>query len=622
MRTSTRLLALALLCAACGDADPAPPPAGAPGRSGSVPRPAGQPKPVDWRPRLTDEAVERGLAYTNHSGGPEKAYVLEANGAGVALLDLGADGDLDVVFAQGLPTFAALRDGPGADLEVFINDGSGRFERGRAPGLSGWWTGLATGDVDSDGDCDLVAGGFGGLVVLLQNAAGDLVPAVDLLAEQPPAARVDPGAAREPGLPPWWVTSLALFDADRDGRLDLYVGRYLELDPVEPPTGSLGEGVLSVPCRWKGHEVFCGPHGLPPQGDRMLRGEGDGSFVDRTEEWLAGHVPGYTLGVATLDFDDDRDTDVYVANDSVANLLLVNDGEGALTDVGYSAGVAVSMDGAALAGMGVAVGDVDGDGRLDLAVTNFSGEPTQLWTGAEFGFHDRTHRLGLLRETRGLLSWGAHLEDFDGDGRLELFTANGHVYPQADQPDTGSTYGQPDTLWVIEADAPARAVEPDGPDSVLAPATGTRGSAVGDLDGDGSPDLVLARIDGPAALGINRSTPAAQRLVVRLIGSGPGAPDRTPGPRSPLDGNGARVKILVPGPDGSPRERLREVRTAVGYQSASDGAAYFGLGPTEVVVELRVEWPSGQTELLGTVTSGQRLTVAEGRGIVAREDLP
>jgi len=633
------LAAVALvLCAACGEPlaeEPPPPPAsagtagtagtsGASGPAGSLAATAAAPATASARhPRLIDEARARGLDHHNRSGGPEKAIVLEANGAGVALLDLGGDGDLDVVFAQGLASFEALGSGPGADLEVYVNDGEGRFRRAAGPGLSGWWTGLATGDVDGDGDCDLVAGGYGGLVVLTQDEDGVLRVAADLLdgplAAGEPGARLVPGAEHPPGAAPWWVTSLALFDADRDGNLDLYVGRYLELDPRDPPRGSLGEGALAVPCRWRGHEVFCGPHGLVPQSDRLLRGRGDGTFDDASAAWLPDHVPGYTLGVATFDFDDDRDTDVYVANDSVANLLLVNDGSGRLVDVGYSAGVAVSMDGAPLAGMGVAVGDVNRDGHLDLAVTNFSGEPTQLWLGGPRGFQDRTHRLGLLRETRALLSWGTHMVDFDGDGFLELFTANGHVYPQADLPDTGTSYGQADTLWELGAGEEARAVAADDPASVLAPVTGTRGSAVGDVDGDGAPDLVLDRIDGPAALGINRSTPAARRLVVRCAGAGPAK--QGAGPRTPRDGNGARVTLLVQGEAGEVVSLVREVRTAVGYQSASDAALYFGLADRDAYLDLQVAWPSGATESLGPGPAGERLTLVEGRGIVAREAL-
>ncbi|MFM7299238.1 MAG: FG-GAP-like repeat-containing protein, partial [Planctomycetota bacterium] len=212
MRRTSSLVLLALAGAAC---------------SGPLP-------PAETPGDLRDEARERGVVHRNRSGEAAKATVLEANGPGVALLDLGRDGDLDLVFSDGVGSLAELVAGPGADLVLYENDGAGRFRRLPGPGLAGWWTGLAVGDLDGDGDADLVAGGFGGLAVLLQDERGTLVPRTDLLAGEA-QRRLVPGAPRAPGQPPLWVTSLALLDADRDGVLDLYAGCYLELDPLRPP---------------------------------------------------------------------------------------------------------------------------------------------------------------------------------------------------------------------------------------------------------------------------------------------------------------------------------------------------------------------------------------------------
>lgn len=606
----------ALLLGACaGDVDtPAVPgtsaqPAGkppAPGRDAS----AGGGEAGD----LVDEAQSRGLTYRNVSGAAEKPTILDAGGAGCAVLDLGGDGDLDLVFAQGLPGLEHTLSGPGADLEVFLNDGTGHFTRTQGPGLSGWWTGLATGDLDGDGDADLIAAGYGSTRVLLQQD-GALVPGQELVPEGP--GRLVVGSRREAGQPPSWTTSCALFDVDRDGHLDVYLGNYLDLDPVAPALGSLGEGVLALPCRWKGLEVYCGPRGMNPQPDRLLRGRGDGTFRDESAARLPGHEPGFTLALAPFDADGDGDVDLAVANDSSANLLLINDGSGVLSDRGFAAGIAYSSDGEAEAGMGYAAGDVNRDGQLDLACTNFSDEPTSLYLGAPVGFQNATHRLGLARESRRLLSWSVHLEDFDGDGWLELFTANGHVYPQADEDHTGTSYAQADTLWRI---GPLDHVErrvPASQASLLAYERGTRGSAVGDLDGDGAPDLVLTHIDGPVSLGRNTWSEHS-RLVV--VCEGPERPGPAPR-RTPRDGNGARVTLVLQQPGSGEFGLLQEVRTCEGYQSARSRELYFGCGDTTEYQQLIVLWPSGERELLGVGPTNRRLVIREGAGVVASEEL-
>jgi len=618
------LLLSALLSASCTE-EPAPR-AGPTSVAESESPAAAASAPTGWGD-LVDEAAERGLSYVNRSGEAAKATILEANGAGVAAIDLGGDGDLDLVFAQGLPSLGALLSGPGADLEVFVNDGLGRFERTAGPGLSGWWTGLAVGDLDGDGDQDLVAGGFGALQVLLQQEGGVLerAPRGDLMPAEG-HARLVPGQPREAGQPPLWVTSLALFDADRDGNLDLYAGQYLDLDPVDPPIGQLGEGPLALPCRWKGHPVYCGPRGMVAQRDRLLRGRGDGVFEDRSREWLSDDYAGFTLGVLPFDADGDGDTDLYVACDSVANQLLLNDGRGRFTDVAFSAGVALSPDGAPEAGMGLCAGDVDRDGKVDFALTNFSGEPTSLYMGSARGFENVTHRAGLYRETRDLLSWSAHLADFDGDGWLELFTANGHVYPQADLPDTGTRYGQPATLWRLGKTMRAQRHEPPSERSLFYAAIGSRGSALGDFDLDGAPDVALARIDAPAALGMNRGSRGVHRLALRCLGPrrGESVPGAAVG-RTPADGIGTRVTLIPRAQPGAPDAELplvATVHTTVGYQSASTPWLHFGLGTASRYAEIRIDWPSGRVEHLPEGPADRRLTVQEGRGVIAEERLP
>ena len=598
------LLALMALAAGCGGSQEPAKQAGAGSRDAASP------------PGLPDEAATRGLDYLNRSGDGQKTDILAANGAGVALLDLESDGDLDVVFAQGLGSLQQVVTGPGADLEVFRNLGDGTFERAPGPGLSGWWTGLATGDIDGDGDADLVAGGYGGLEVLLQESDGSL-RAVHSLSGPAPGARITPGEERAAGSFPEWVTSVALFDADRDGVLDLYAGQYLQLDPVAPVRGAIKSGALSVPCRWKGHEVYCGPRGLVPQPDRTFRGLGDGSFVETTSSWLADIPVGYTLAVLPSDVDADGDVDLLIANDSSENLLLINDGSGSFLNYGYEAGIAFSADGNPEAGMGLACGDVNRDGLFDYVVTNFSDEPTSLYLGSELGFENATFRYGLSSQTRALLSWSVHLVDLDGDGWLELFTANGHVYPQADEELTGTRYGQADTLWRLGPDLRATPIAAAAPDSILSPESGTRGAALGDVDGDGWPDLVLARIDAPCALGMNRMAGSPHGLVLHL--SGPETP--APGaPRTPRDASGARAFVVIE-QGGEEVTLVRELQTSQGYQSASSPALHFGLGAAEGYEHLAVRWPSGALTELPPGTADRALWIEEGRGLVREEPL-
>jgi hypothetical protein len=270
--------------------------------------------------------------------------------------------------------------------------------------------------------------------------------------------------------------------------------------------------------------------------------------------------------------------------------------------------------------MGAALGDVNRDGLSDLAVTNFSGEPTELYLGSRLGFDEVTYRMGLAHETKRLLSWGVHLEDFDGDGWLELFTANGHVYPQADLPHTGTRYAQPDTLFRLGPGTRVERIEPASPRSVLALERGTRGSAVGDVDGDGAPDLVLACIDAPAVLGINRRGRDAHRLAVRLLGGDP--PEGSP-VRTPADGMGARLMVIVRDPaSGAEHALLGETQTAEGYQSASTPWLHFGLAAVDRHAGLRILWPSGRVEELPPGPADRRLWIREGRGIVKEESLP
>ncbi|HKX46775.1 MAG TPA: VCBS repeat-containing protein, partial [Planctomycetota bacterium] len=367
-------------------------------------------------------------------GTRDKDYIVEVNGGGLVLGDFDGDGALDLVVVSG-STLARVEAGEPGDPPRFLrNDGEGRFtEPGGAWALAGgrWGMGGTAGDVDADGHLDLVVTEWGP-DRLFENADGKG------FVERTAGSGLS--GAR-------WSTSAAFLDAEADGHLDLVVVSYLAFRPEDVASRTSGQ------CKWKGHPVMCGPEGLNPVHDVLYRGAGDFTFTDVTLE--AGFRPaaaGFGLGVTTLDYDGDGDTDVYVTNDSTPNHLWRNDG-GRFTEVGLQAGVALDRNGKEQAGMGIGVGDLDGDGVQDLFVTNFSGESNACYLskrrreGAPQMFGEAADRAGLMGPSIAALGWGTAAGDLDLDGDLDLFVLNGHVYPQADRPGTDTRYAQEADLY-------------------------------------------------------------------------------------------------------------------------------------------------------------------------------
>jgi hypothetical protein len=512
---------------------------------------------------LFREVGERALpGVVTTSGSPHKDWILEVNGGGVALGDLDGDGDLDLVVVDGSTLERARAGRPGLPPRVFLGDGEGGLApAGEAWAVAGgrWGTGCALGDADGDGYLDLVVTEWGPDRYLANEGGRGLD---------------ERSAASGLGAKAGWSTSAAFLDGDLDGVLDLYVAGYLEFDPERIPSRASGA------CTWKGRAVNCGPEGLAPTADAYWRGRGDGTFEDATESSGIGAAkPGFGLGVTTLDYDADGDTDVYVANDSTPNFLWENDGAGSFVEVGTRRGADVDRTGKEQAGMGVAAGDVDGDGFPDLLVTNFSGESNALYTSSSRRertvprYRERSDVLGVGGPSRGTLGWGTGLADLDLDGDLDGFVLNGHVYPQADAPGTDTSFAQPDHLYRGEGGR----FMPE-PLSDAAPQV-SRAGALGDLDGDGDLDLVAIELDGPVRVLENTAADGgdAHWLRVRLVGAG-----------ANRSGIGARVELVT-----EERTLAREVRTAGGFQASQPAEAHFGLAAAPEGALLRVHWPGG-----------------------------
>ena len=532
---------------------------------------------------FADRAAPSGLGFqTTYGGRATSRFILETTGTGAAFVDYDRDGRLDVFLANGT-TPEGFPAGLVPRCALFHNKGDGMFEDvTEAAGVarSGWGQGVAVGDYDNDGFPDLYLTFFGQNVLFHNNGNGTFT---DVTAK----AGVAAGG---------WSTSAAFADYDKDGHLDLYVAKYVDFDlKTAPLPGSRPN------CFYKGQPVMCGPRGLPGGRDVLYHNNGDGTFTDVTAE--AGdldHERLRGLGVAWGDYDDDGYPDLFVANDAHPNLLYHNLGNGTFAEVAFEAGVAFDEDGRERAGMGVDFGDYDNDGRLDIVLTNFQGEPNALYRNLGNGsFLETTWSAALGEPTLAYLGWGTGFVDFDNDGFRDLFFVNGHVYPEVDRHGLDETYAQRNLVFKNRgngtfADVTALA----GPD--LARRHVGRGAAFGDYDNDGRMDVLVSNINDGVLL-LHNETAAGHWLTVGLQGR-----------RSNRDGIGARIFV-----EAGPLRCVHEVHGGGSYLSTSDFRAHFGLGEAKTA-SLQIRWPSGTIDRLDNVAADQIVVVEEGLERVPR----
>ncbi len=516
------------------------------------------------RPVFTDVTRAAGLAgFVNVQGARTKDYVIESVGGGCAFLDYNNDGNLDVLLIRG-STLEKMRRGSGDPVAaLYRSDGKRRFtEVTRETGLvaSGWGMGVAVADVDGNGWQDVYITGFGQNFLFLNDGG-----------------RFHEVAAEAGVAGGGFSTGATFFDYDRDGRLDLYVARYVEFDVFHPPQ-------RQPACWYKGLDVFCGPRGLLGAVDSLYHNEGGGRFRDVTEQ--AGLVDArwkyYGLGVVAADLDDDGWPDLYVANDSTPNYLYRNNRNGTFTEIATTAGVAYNDDGLEQASMGVDAADYDNDGRLDLIVTSFERDTNELYRNLGGGqFRDATMLSGIGPPSFLLLGWGVGFYDFDNDGRRDLFVANGHVYPEVDTVQMGTSYAQRHLLHYNLGDGRfEEAAARSG--AAFRKAYPGRGVAFGDYDNDGDIDILINNMDEPPTLLRNDGGNRGQWIGFR------GAPV------------GARVTIWVGG-----RQQVAEVKSAASYLSSNDPRVHFGLGDAAAVERVVIRLPSGKQRERSNMAAGR-----------------
>src|SRR5262249_31194197 len=499
--------------------------------------------------------------FRHRSGSPEKTSILDVPSGGVALVDFDNDGWLDIYLVNG-STRAALRGAePAPKAALFRNNHNLTFTdvTDRA-GVANrrWGFGVAAGDFDNDGWPDLYVTNHGPNRLYHNNHDGTFTDVAERMG-------VTAGG---------WSTGAAFGDYDGDGRLDLFVAGYVDIDAER-------SALTVLSCLFPGQPVTCGPRGLPGARDWLFHNEGD-RFVDVTARAGVSDAAGYYgFAAAWVDVDDDRKLDLLVVNDSTPNYLYRNLGNGTFEEIGFPSGFALNDEGREQAGMGLALGDYDNDGRVDTYITNFSDDSNTLRRnlgGARFA--DMTRRLGLHQPTLPFLGWGTGFLDYDNDGWLDLFVANGHVYPQVDRFDWGMTWAQRPQLFRNIRGTAFEEV-PAATGSGLALVLPARGAAFGDLDHDGRVDIVLNNQDRPPTL-LRNVAPGGHWISIALTG----------GPGVPRDAVGSVVTL-----EAGPLRLRRDIVSGASYCSQSDMRAHFGLGNVSRIDRIIVQWPDATREV-------------------------
>ena len=535
-----------------------------------------------------DVARAAGFTVSNVWGGRDaQKYIVEVKGSGLAFFDYDLDGWLDVYLTNGVRFEETYTSDTAPTSRLYRNNRDGTFMDVTARAgvaRTGWGTGVCVGDYDNDGWDDLFCTYWGHNVLFRNNGDGTFADVTRKSGLYDERVR--------------WGTGATFLDYDRDGLLDLFVGNFVDLDITKVAKPGERGG-----CMWHDRPVVCGPRGLPPMTNILYHNNGNGTFTDVSEK--AGILkpgPRYSITPVSQDFDNDGWPDIYVAVDSMPSLLFHNNHDGTFSEIALVAGCAYNEEGREQAGMGLAVGDFNADGWLDIFKTHFQDDTPVLYqNNGDGAFTDVTFAAGLGSLNK-YVGWGAGFTDYDNDGWPDIFFVTGHVYPGFEK-DNLDTFRSPRIVLRNQGNSKFLDVSAQSGPGVTQRFS-SRGSAYGDYDNDGDRDVLVLNMNDPPSLLRNDGGNQNASITVKLIGT-----------RCNRTAIGARVRVVT----GS-HAQIGEVTSGGSVMSQSDLRLQFGLGKAPVADVLEVRWPTTQKiDSYPRIAAGQILTIKEGSGIIKTE---
>jgi len=540
-----------------------------------------------------DDSEKAGLTHWTHKmGTPAKSYIVETKGSGVGLIDYDNSGWLSIYVVNGSTVDALTGKETPPHAALFRNNHDGTFTDVAAKaGVTNdrWGTGVAIADYYNDGWPDIFVSNVGKNRLYHNNHDGTFTDVAE-------KAGVQLGN---------WSSGATWGDYDGDGRLDLFVAGYLHWDWNNLPKIKEG-GATNAFCTFRGEPVACGPRGLVGEPDHLFHNNGDGTFTDVSEKaGVADKAGYYGLGALFVDISNHGRVDLLVGNDSTPNYLYLNKGDGTFEDVSYASGYALNEAGRETASMGIAVGDYQNNGQLAIFNTTFSDDYKPFYRNeGDANFTDISDQLGIAEISVPFLSWGDAFLDYDNDGWKDLLMSDGHVYPQADKYNWGTSWAQRPMLF-RNIDGKRFEAVPAVEGSGLAVVIAGRGMAVGDLFNDGKLDAVINVMDGHPVLLRNVSPDKNHWLELKLLGAAPTATSKG----SPRDAVGATVYVTANG-----MKQRGDVLSGGSYLSSNDPRPHFGLGQATTVDAIEVHWPSGKVEKFTVPGVDRIVTLTEGKG--------